>query len=318
MKTALTAIALGAILASASHATFAGPTSTTTQTGIGNSAYTEQSLVDPAALASATIIQIGNNNHAGDPVAQNPGILQRNIGQAKATAMIEQLGNENTGTIVQDGTHHFAEATITQTGAGNSAAIAQNIVTFTTGSLHQEGTGNVATLQQEFTDLGFQGIQNGSGNVMSVRQHDASHSGASVTQTGSQNAAYVDHDGTLGGAHIVQTGSLNTVYSTMTHDVFNGIDQTGTGNTATTRQVDGDNSSTIAQTGNDNLAALSQTGGTGNYSLITQIGNSNQATMSQTQFGLQPNTAYINQVGNGFVASITQSGSDNHAGTNQH
>lgn len=313
MKPTFSAIALGAMLASASHAAFAGPTSTTTQTGIGNSAYTEQSLVDPTVLANATIIQIGNNNHAGDPVAQNPGILQRNIHTLAATARIEQRGNENTGTIVQDGTYPQAAATITQIGAGNTAAIAQHIITFTTGSLHQEGTGNVATLQQELSDLDFRGIQNGSGNVMSVRQHDATHAGAGITQTGSQNAAYVDYDRTNGGIFIVQTGSLNTVDSRMTDDVYNAINQTGTGNTATTRQLVGANGSTIVQTGNDNLASLSQTG-FGNSSLITQAGNSNKATMSQTG----NHRAYINQAGNGFVASITQSGADNQAGVYQH
>lgn len=79
MKAKLTAIALGAIIASASHAAFAAPTATTTQAGTGNTAYTEQSLVAPSATVDASIIHVGDNNHAGDPLTQTPGIIQRNI-----------------------------------------------------------------------------------------------------------------------------------------------------------------------------------------------------------------------------------------------
>lgn len=127
MKAALSAIGLGALIATAFNVASAAPTATTTQTGIGNTAYTEQYLVDPTAPASATIVQVGNNNYAGDPVLQVPGILQRNINAySAATALIYQTGNENAAAIVQDGTSFPVDATIQQMGDRNLATLTQN------------------------------------------------------------------------------------------------------------------------------------------------------------------------------------------------
>ena len=74
---------------------------------------------------------------------------------------------------MQDGTSFPVNAKITQIGDSNNAAITQNVVTYIDGSLHQEGSDNVATLEQlGVVDLTFQGKQNGSDNFMSVRQHE--------------------------------------------------------------------------------------------------------------------------------------------------
>ena len=78
MKATLSATGLGALIASACTAAFGRTDGHDAQTGTGNTAFIEQTMLDPLAPASATIIQVGNNNHAGDPVTQTPGIFQRN------------------------------------------------------------------------------------------------------------------------------------------------------------------------------------------------------------------------------------------------
>jgi hypothetical protein len=321
MKAALSAIGLGALIATAFNVASAAPTATTTQTGTGNTAYTEQTLVDPTAPASATIIQVGNNNRAGDPATLTPGILQTNItGFSAAVAKTRQVGNENTASIVQDGTSMPVNAKIRQIGDNNSAGITQHLVTYSDGILHQKGTNNVAMLEQVLVgDLIFQGKQHGSDNFMSIRQHNfSSHTVSTAIQTGSQNSLHTDQDGTLGGYTIEQTGSLNTISSTMKGDASNLIQQIGTGNTATTTQADGYVFSNIIQAGDNNLAALSQAGGI-DVSLISQTGNSNAATMTQTlTSGLCTNRAYINQAGNNLVAGTTQTGGGNSSGVYQH
>ena len=320
MKATLIAISIGAILASASHAAFAEPTATTTQTGIGNSAYTEQTLVGPNATISATIIQVGNNNVAGDPALQTPGIFQRGAKEGSQThALISQEGDEHAAAIVQDGTKSPVNAEIVQFGLSNEATVTQTVMTWGDGMLRQEGVNNSATLEQVGSgDLTFQGSQNGADNMMRVRQQGAAFGASSVTQTGSLNVVNVDQLDTLGAFTIEQIGDLNTVTSTMSGDVDNAIRQTGNGNTATSSQAGFHNDSSIVQSGDNNLASLSQTLGS-NSSSISQIGNTNQATVTQTgSLGADTNKAYINQVGNGFVASVTQTGGANNAGIYQH
>jgi hypothetical protein len=324
MKAAFSKIGLGALIASAFNVASAAPTATTTQTGAGNTAFVEQALLDPLAPASATIIQVGNNNHAGDPVTQTPGILQRNVDiRASSITAIQQVGNENTASIVQDFGHFAVSAEIQQMGDYNNAFVVQNVVTWLGALLRQEGSHNIAALEQTASgDLTFTGRQNGSDNVMLIRQHDASFATATVTQTGSQNFVYADRDGAgaRGGFTIEQTGSLNSVTSAMTGEVYNAIHQSGTGNTATTVQAGAMlNFSDIVQTGDANLATLSQTSPS-NRSLMTQTGNGNQAAVTQTSIGPGGgnNTAYITQIGNGFVASLSQAGGGNNGGIYQH
>jgi hypothetical protein len=322
MKATLSAIALGAMLASACHVVFAGPTATTTQQGTGNTAYTEQRLVDPTSATTATIIQVGNNNHAGDPDAQTPGIHQRNItGFSDAITMIHQHGEENAGSIMQNGTSFPVSAEIRQEGNNNAGVITQKIVTYSDALLRQTGTDNVATIEQSnVADLGIKAIQNGSDNVLSFRQRDSMNGTATVRQTGADNSVTVDQIHLLGsgGTAIEQIGSLNTVTSTLKDDAIDSILQIGTGNTAATNQSRGINSSDIAQRGTNNLATVTQGAGA-NDSLIRQIGNDNVASVLQSNLAnVNNNTADIRQVGNGFVASITQAGGDNHSGIYQH
>lgn len=315
MKATLSTIGLGAILACACNVAF-GQSSTTTQQGTGNSAYTEQNT----AHAIATITQIGNNNHAGDPVAQTPGIFQGGAGFAQGTASIYQRGDENTASVLQVDSVLPTLGDIRQVGHNNVATITQHNVSITEGVIVQAGADNVATLEQENTDVSFKGIQIGLGNILSFRQHGTAHGPTTVTQTGAHNSVSVDQDNVFfaNGTKIDQIGDMNTVTSTLNGDAIDKILQVGTGNTAATIQTDG-NSSDVVQKGSNNLATVMQSLGA-NDALIRQIGNDNSAAVVQTYAGngVLPNTAYIRQIGNGFVATITQVGMDNHAGVYQH
>jgi hypothetical protein len=328
MKASLSAIALGALLA-CNFAT--AQTITITQQGTGNDAYAEQQgpLPGPGFNPAATIIQIGNNNHAGDPVSRTPGIVQRDRHEF-AAARILQNGNENTASIVQDGVAFTVNAIIEQVGTGNTAGLRQHIQTGSNGSLRQTGTNNVATLDQEFVaDSGFSAAQTGSDNRLSVRQRGTVLGPPTVPptveQTGSGNSVTLDVERLfITSMHIEQVGSMNTVNSTVLDgdDIGNSIRQNGTGNTAVTNQVGrlaigSSFRSVITQNGNNNLASLMQVGQ--NDSLIKQVGNDNSATVAQTYIGpCAPNTAYIKQIGNGFTASLTQTGAGNNAGIYQH
>jgi hypothetical protein len=328
MKTSLSAIALGALLA----CNFASAQVTITQQGTGNEAFTEQQgVVAPNFIPRATTIQIGNNNRAGDPATRTPGILQREP-FGTANARIVQNGDENTANILQDGAVLPVNAIIEQVGTGNTAAISQTIQTFSDGVLSQTGTNNRATLEQSnITDSGFRAVQNGSDNQLTARQEQSVFGGIGVpvvTQTGSGNSVTLLLQRLLGtGAHIEQVGNQNTVTSTVRDGeaIINTILQDGTGNTAVSHLVGGFafgsslviHRSIIDQKGNNNFASVMQTGP--NDSLIAQVGSDNSATVAQTYIGPgDPNIAFIRQVGNGFAATITQTGASNNAGVYQH
>jgi hypothetical protein len=326
MKASLSAIALGALLA---YNFATAQTITITQQGTGNDAYAEQQGPPGGPLIhAATIIQIGNNNHAGDPVSRTPGIIQRERFE-NANARILQNGNENTANIVQDFVAFPVNAQIEQVGNRNTAGLRQHFLTYSDGGLRQSGNNNVAMLdQEEVVDSGLRAVQDGSDNRLSVRQHRTQISTPSVAQTGSGNSVTLDLESIFGTSpQIEQVGSMNTVNSTVHdgEDIGNSIQQNGTGNTAVTNQVGGIvigssftiHRSVIIQNGNNNLASLLQVGK--NDSLIKQVGNDNSATVAQTYIGPgDPNTAYIKQIGNGFSANLTQVGASNNASIYQH
>lgn len=325
MKTSLTAIALGALCA----CNFAAAQVTISQQGVGNSAYTEQLGPLPASSTPvATTIQIGNNNHAGDPLTHTPGIIQRDRFEL-ANARIYQEGDENTANIAQNGVALPVNAIIEQRGAGNSADITQTIQTWSDGVIYQTGTHNQATLDQHFvTDSGFSATQNGSDNRLTVLQYDTLYNVPTITQTGTGNSIKLDIERVLGSSpHIDQVGSNNTVDSIVRDgdSIFNTIAQNGTGNTAFTYLIGGpalgpgyhNQSSLITQTGDNNLATHLQEGPS--EGSIKQVGNDNIASLVQTYVGPgESNSGYIKQIGTGVTASLGQNGAGNHAGIYQH
>jgi hypothetical protein len=325
MKAKLSAIAIGAILACACGGALAQITATTTQQGIGNTAYTEQIGNDPRM--SATIEQIGNNNRAGDPVTKTPGIFQRPVtGGGLPEATIRQRGDENTASIVQERIFFTVRALIEQVGNNNTAAISQEgLQGIDLTSLNQNGNHNVARVEElNTTDAhGSTGIQNGSENFLSIKTEANTFGGGNVIQNGFRNSATIDLDGFGAVGVVEQDGSMNTATITIrdVEDTLSLVRQLGTGNTAATTQLSTffSSSSDIVQDGNNNLATVRQVLGS-NEALIAQIGNNNSATVMQTgaPFPSDRNSAYIRQVGDGFVASITQSGAGNQAGIYQH
>lgn len=325
MKTSITAIAVGALLA----CNFAAAQVTISQQGVGNSAYTEQVGAPPAySTPVATTIQIGNNNHAGDPLTRPPGIIQRDRFEL-AHARIYQEGDENTANIAQNGVAMPVNAIIEQRGTGNTADITQTIQTWSDGVIYQTGTNNQATLDQHYvTDSGFSATQNGSDNRISVRQFATVYDYPLLTQSGSGNSITLEVARVLGsGPRIDQVGSNNTVDSLVRDgdSIFNTILQNGTGNTASTHLIGGlalgpgyhNQSSLIVQTGDNNLASHLQAGPSDGC--IRQVGNDNIASLVQTYVGPgESNSGHITQIGNGFTATLGQNGAGNHAGIYQH
>jgi hypothetical protein len=301
MKVALTAIGLGAILACACNGALA-QTVTTTQQGTANTSYTEQFSVE-ASRPTATTIQIGNNNRAGDPDTRTPGIIQRNtFSPASAVARIYQNGNANTASIVQDTADILVNADIEQVGNYNRAAIIQIDNVHVDAWLRQNGTSNVAVLNQTKVDGATRAVQNGSGNKLTFSQNGVLQNPA-LTQTGTQNEILFSQDEvTLGVLTITQTGDSTIVTGSQTSsDGTDSIVQVGTGNNAALVQS-GAGDGLILQNGNYNFASLNQLGNS--KALITQTGNHNRAT--------------VTQIGDAFVASITQTGAYNRAGVYQH
>jgi hypothetical protein len=326
MQAKLSAIGLGALLACACGGALAQITATTTQQGIGNTAYTEQISTTDFGI-SATIEQIGNNNRAGDPVTKTPGIFQRPVtGAARLEAAIRQRGDENTASIVQE-RNIFPDVTalIEQVGNNNTAAITQDVAQGVNASLNQNGHHNVARVQQlSFGDRGgARGIQNGSENFLSITQENNTLSSGVGIQNGFRNSGTIYLSGFESFGNVEQDGSMNTATITIrdVEDTTSSVRQLGTGNTATTTQLTTffGSSSDVFQDGNNNLATVRQAFGA-NDALIAQIGDNNSATVMQTgaPSPSDRNSAYIRQVGDGLVASITQSGAGNQAGIYQH
>jgi hypothetical protein len=324
MKHRLSAIALGVTLVFAGTAALAGPTASTTQTGTGNSAYIEQNTVDPLTIAE--IVQTGNNNIAGDPLAQTPGILQINTitldglpvritqtgdsnqaaitqsnGAFHYTTAITQLGNLNSASLLED-QYFNSETEIRQTGNSNVANLLHHDTGGGGGWIFQEGDRNVAHIHNDgLNDASSRAVQTGSDNSIDIMHTNSNHAFVRIEQTGTFNSAIATRDGGGFGVAIAKqngTGNLATISQTMLADFTEGaIGQDGIGNVATLTQMHGYSHADILQTGDLNTATIVQHG---------------------SMLAAPSNTAYITQVGNGFVAAIAQTGNDNHAGIYQH
>lgn len=303
MQAKFSAIGFGAFLACACGVASAAPTVTTIQEGNRNSAYVEQAELTGA---TATIVQIGNDNYAGDPHSRLGGIFQR--AADFATATIFQQGNGNDAGIEQDGTALEVNARVDQVGNRNTGYITQYMQFFSDGSLSQTGNDNVAWLDQRNVDAGLRAVQTGSDNFLIFKQHGAALGPAIVTQTGNGNAMRVEQDNVLGaaGTGVTQIGDMNIAQAEVkdVSDAVNSILQIGNENTALTAQKSGGIlSGVVTQSGDGNWAKLTQTGLL-DTALITQTGDNNWAR--------------IKQVGDGFAASINQLGNGNSAGIYQH
>jgi hypothetical protein len=313
MKLALSAIALGASLACACHGAFA-QTVTVTQQGVGNTSYAEQFVQTPAdqnyppGATTATITQVGNNNHVGGPGATSGGIFQRLYQWGGSDAVVSQTGTGNNAGITQDGTPGAnsppVDARITQQGHRNDATITQTSLLSTDTTVDQNGNGNLARLEQIGSgDASLHVTQNGTGNRTTVSHNDSSHGGPQVTQTGAGNTVSLVAENLLGpGARITQTGSVNNASVRLTDtDVLLTLSQQGVGNFANAIET-GSGFANISQDGTNNFASLTQDRGF--KADIAQIGNSNRATVGQ--YGPAYYEANVNQTGSGNWTSVYQ------------
>jgi hypothetical protein len=314
MKLALSTIALGISLACASQVA-SSQTVMVTQQGGGNTVAAEQvnTTPDPVAFPSATtasITQIGNNNHVGGPGATSGGIYQVLAPRGGARAVVSQTGSGNNAGITQDGRPGQnpppVAAVITQQGNGNDATITQTNAFSNNVTVDQNGSGNLASLRQVDTgDASLHVTQNGTGNTATVDHLRSSHGGPQVTQTGEGNTVSLYADSLLGpGARITQDGSMNNANVVLIDtDIVLTLSQQGVGNIANA-SASGAGFADITQNGNYNLANLTQANGFQKAS-IAQIGSSNSATVTQT---LQAN----------YVADVNQTGSGNWSNVYQH
>jgi len=291
MKFALSTIALGIGLAFACQAA-SSQTIAVTQQGSGNTIAAEQMNTTPDAViyssTTASITQIGNNNHVGGPGGTSGGIYQILSPNGGARAVVTQVGAGNNAGITQDGrpgpNPPPLAAVITQQGNGNDAAITQTHGVSNDVTVDQNGSANLARLRQVDTgDASFHITQNGTGNMTTAEHLRSSHGGPQVTQTGEGNTVSIYVDDLLGpGARITQTGSMNN---------------------ASVQLIEGETLLTISQQGIGNLVSANATG-YGHYATINQIGNSNSAMLSMP---LQANTsANVSQTGSGNWSIIHQ------------
>ncbi|KQZ47511.1 hypothetical protein [Massilia sp. Root1485] len=312
MKLALSTIALGVGLACASLAA-SGQTITVTQQGSGNTAAAEQVNTTPEAViyssTTASITQIGNDNHVGGPGGTSAGIFQILSPNGGARALVTQTGTGNNAGITQDGrpgpNPPPVTAVITQQGNGNDAAITQTHAVSNDVSIDQNGSANLARLLQVDTgDASFHITQNGTGNTTTAEHLRSSHGGPQVNQTGEGNTVAIYADNLLGpGARITQDGSVNSANVLLIDtDIILTLSQQGVGNVVNASES-GAGFADISQSGNGNIANLTQANGFLKASIV-QIGNINGATVNQS--GPFEYVANVNQSGSGNWSNVYQ------------
>ena len=318
--TSIVAVGLALSLAMAVPAAFAQDptTATVAQTGTGNQAYVEQRSAGERAIIS--IVQTGNNNVIGDPAGRTGGVLMSET--PRMIVEISQLGDANQLTLQHHEGGFFGFAYINQSGTGNIATLLQNGVYESTIRVEQHGERNVIDDRAEGSGpLSFRPSQYGADNVINARRIHSGYAGMPIYQDGIANRATVTYDDAFySGIGIRQTGTGNEARGSMTSTGFATdayINQDGAGNLAVT-DIRASGGAETTQTGNANTATVGQTAGS-NVSAISQLGALNTAATLQTgvAFALT-NTAWITQIGEGFVGRVTQTGSGNSAGIYQH
>lgn len=237
-------------------------------------------------------------------------------GMAQVTATVTQTGAHNSASIEQEGTRERLAA-ITQIGDDNIAGgdgkeggIVQRNArgrVFIT----QRGSRNVAGVVQEniWPHAETAIDQLGSDNVVLVREQSAFTSGTDARQNGTRNVAILSQVGGDIGMRTRQTGADNTIIINQESSSYGGplVEQDGVGNYATvTRYNSGFASSHVAQTGVLNNAGITQENNGFNSNMdIVQGGDGNQADGASRGSG---NKSFITQTGDGNTASLRTAG----------
>ena len=223
----------------------------------------------------------------------------------------------------------FLLASISTLAIVSASALAQD----NSSNVNQTGTGAVATVTQDGANDRSTVSQSGGGTV-TVHQTGVQGSTSTVTTSADDRppestvtVTQSDMGGSTAGA-----GQANV--STVVQDNVNGFGLTGTGSTVDVTQLHneagtGQNSSyvqqgrnavsgqvTVNQTGGENISYYSSTTSTDNDAIVNQTGVGNNsvvlqdfqggaalATVTQNNAGGAVNSAYIDQVSDGFAAT---------------
>ncbi|MHB9141470.1 MAG: hypothetical protein ACYC25_06310 [Paludibacter sp.] len=216
-------------------------------------------------------------------------------------ATINQVGNLDVGTVSQDGTSNVGlvdqinggdnTGTINQTGGSNEAYLTQGMVENYYDAPYDKSSavpanGNTGSI-----------IQNGSGNVTEFVQVGTNNEG-SVTQNATGNTAYAYQGWAFG--FWGETATTSALPSTNS-DV-------------TISQISGDNYGAVWQYGGDNNSIeISQTVGGGNSAQIAQgfIYADANYDFTHPVYNVDDNTAVVSQAGDGNSAKLFQLGNGN-------
>jgi hypothetical protein len=208
------------------------------------------------------------------------------------SARLEQVGNDNQGTIDQTGAGSYARlyqqgerlnGLIVQDVTGHSAFVEQLAVIDSIVSIEQQGGFNTASVYQRDTEGASAGIfQDGSENSVTLTQASSDYPGAggqeaTITQVGSQNDYRIEQNGPGNVVTAASYGDLNTVQ--VQQDGLSNqavITQTGFGNAVSVSQ-DFSGIAALVQTGDNNRIDLSQGGRDPSGATLTQTGNDNVA-----------------------------------------
>ena len=200
-------------------------------------------------------------------------------------------------------------------------------------SVNQTGTGAIATVTQDGAN-DVSTIDQSSGGTVTVHQTGVQGSTSTVTTGADDRPPESTVTVTQSDTGTSTAGTSQANVSTVVQDNVNGFGLSGTGSTVNVTQVHnaagtGQNSSyvqqgrnavsgqvTVNQTGGENISYYSSTTSTDNDAVINQtgIGNSSVvlqdfqggsalATVTQNNAGGPVNSAYIDQVSDGFAAT---------------
>ena len=346
MKHKLSAIAFAYTLAmTMGGAALAQTSADISQTGQGNAAYAEQ-VSNSNGSTTASIVQSGNGNRAGNPdsstVSDTAGGIWQKGNQGNTTAEVRQSGNSNLGMVSQEGVSG-KYARVTQFGNNNTGTISQQGGIGGGAALLQTGQDQRAAItvlsgNPRFESEGNAGVvevsQFSQGNRAEVVQRGVGKT--TLVQAGSNNTARLDSPSSLARSLIVeQFGRDNTVSTVALGSVRqygsgnsamllggpggfqgpsefyaaqNSIEQSGNFNHASINQQasHGDIVASINQLGSSNTASISTSGRYGGKTQIDQRGNANSASIVQNNF--EARNASITQSGTGNRSTVEQKG----------
>ena len=323
-------------------------TATVKEIGDNNTGYVNQLGI----ANTATIDQIGDLNNASTSDA----FASTLFGKLTDTKGVTQVGNSNTGTIIQHNPYVGQSmagpiAGLNQTGNLNSALISQTHNTAWDQEYawaKQEGDGNKSIQNQDFT-YGFQshiwqqGMSRGNsealvGNTARTDQEGGYAQNASIWQVGVRNNAYTFQgnaafgytsnnlaETTQKGNDNVSTqyqyGSNNTAKTQQLSNLnISNLIQNGSGNKATVKQYDGDNNVVNLTHSNGAFALVDQDGGNNTLQGITGASSMAYSLDGSSITLMQSgsfNTLSLDQSA-GAVATVTQTGLNNSSVVIQH